>query len=79
MFNIPLTRKLNNQLLLDYGYHTTVPIAGEKLADSWFARWYTRQLIKLSFNVRRSIPDAVGRKLISLSVGRASGFYLMAC
>ncbi|KAK0188415.1 hypothetical protein F5146DRAFT_1139933 [Armillaria mellea] len=34
----------------DYGYHTTVPIAGEKLADSWFARWYTRQLIKLSFD-----------------------------
>ncbi|PBK68974.1 hypothetical protein ARMSODRAFT_1038412 [Armillaria solidipes] len=34
----------------DYGYHTTVPIAGEKLADSWFLRWYTRQLIKLSFD-----------------------------
>ncbi|KAK0501776.1 hypothetical protein EDD18DRAFT_1144312 [Armillaria luteobubalina] len=34
----------------DYGYHTTVPITGEKLADSWFARWYTRQLIKLSFD-----------------------------
>ncbi|KAK0202371.1 hypothetical protein DFS33DRAFT_1275483 [Desarmillaria ectypa] len=33
----------------DYGYHTTVPIAGEKLADSWFLRWYTRQLIRLSF------------------------------
>ncbi|KAK0215033.1 hypothetical protein IW262DRAFT_1300269 [Armillaria fumosa] len=35
---------------LDYGYHTTVPVAGEKLADSWFARWYTKQLIKLSFD-----------------------------
>ncbi|KAK0466735.1 uncharacterized protein EV420DRAFT_1635777 [Desarmillaria tabescens] len=34
----------------DYGYHTTVPIAGEKLADSWFLRWYTRKLIMLSFD-----------------------------
>ncbi|KAG7444011.1 uncharacterized protein BT62DRAFT_934602 [Guyanagaster necrorhizus] len=34
----------------DYGYHTTVPIAGEKLSDSWFPRWYTRKLIMLSFD-----------------------------
>ncbi|KAK0215868.1 hypothetical protein EDD85DRAFT_962651 [Armillaria nabsnona] len=34
----------------DYGYHTTVPIPGETLSDGWLLRWYTRQLIVLSFD-----------------------------
>ncbi|KAK0489400.1 hypothetical protein IW261DRAFT_412742 [Armillaria novae-zelandiae] len=34
----------------DYGYHTTVPIPGETLSDGWLSRWYTRQLIILSFD-----------------------------
>ncbi len=35
----------------DYGYHSTVPIPGETLSVGWLSRWYTRQLIILSFDV----------------------------
>ncbi|KAK0466719.1 uncharacterized protein EV420DRAFT_1260875 [Desarmillaria tabescens] len=43
-----------SHLCPDYGYHTTVPIPGETLSDGWLLRWYTRQLIILSFDDLRA-------------------------
>ncbi|KIY70453.1 hypothetical protein CYLTODRAFT_442013 [Cylindrobasidium torrendii FP15055 ss-10] len=39
----------NLPILIDYGQQSTIPVEGEKKSSTDFARWYLRQIQKLSF------------------------------
>ncbi|KAK0466737.1 uncharacterized protein EV420DRAFT_1505043 [Desarmillaria tabescens] len=45
-----ISRLWNANKNRDYSYQSTVPVPGETLSDGWFSRWYTRQIIMLSFD-----------------------------